>query len=58
MKIGEKVTRIPQSFSDIDIKTGKQNQRPMRATVVYIHSKGRFHVVQFGSGVRESFAGV
>ena len=55
MKIGDKVTRTPQSFSDFDIKTGKQNQRPMRATVVYINHKHGFYVVQFESGVRESY---
>ena len=55
MKIGDKVTRIPQSFSDIDIKTGKQNQRPMRAKITYIHPNNRFYAVEFESGVRESF---
>lgn len=55
MKIGDKVTRTPQSFSDFDIKTGKQNLRPMRSKVVYIHSRNRYYVVEFESGIRESF---
>lgn len=58
MKIGEKVTRQPESFADIEPKTGKIIRRTMRGKIVYIHPKGRFHVVEFESGVRESFAGV
>ena len=33
----------------------------MRGRVIYIHPKGRFHVVEFGEGqyaIRESFMGV
>ena len=42
------------SFSDSDAK----NARLLRGTVVYVHPAGRFHVVEFEKGVRESFMGV
>lgn len=44
MKIGQKVTRYPVSFSEPD---GKKGQKPMTGTVVYIHPLGRFHIVEF-----------
>lgn len=44
MKIGQKVTRYPVSFSEPD---GKKGQKPVTGTVVYIHPLGRFHIVQF-----------
>lgn len=55
MKVGDKVIRTPQSFADFDIKTGKSAQRPMRGKVMYIHPKNRYYVVEFESGIRESF---
>ncbi len=57
MKIGQKVTRYPVSFSEPD---GKKGQKPMTGTVVYIHPLGRFHIVEFelrGGKVQESFQG-
>ena len=54
VRIGDVVQRRPVSFSDGDAK----NARTMRGTVVYVHPTGRFHVVEFEKGVRESFAGV
>lgn len=54
VQIGDVVTRRPVTF---DTKDGQ----PARGRVVYIHPKGRFHVVEFGEGataVRESFLGV
>lgn len=30
----------------------------MKGKVVFVHSKRRFHVVQFESGLRETFDGV
>lgn len=61
MIVGQKVMRTPQTFNDYDIKTNRHTVRPMRGRVVYIHPKGRFHVVEFdlwGGPVRESFLGV
>ena len=55
MKVGDKVIRTPQSFADFDIETRKTVQRPLRGNVMYIHPKKRFYVVEFESGIRESF---
>lgn len=57
VQIGDIVVRRPVTFSDNENKTA----HVMRGRVVYVHPKGRFHVVEFGEGkrtVRESFAGV
>lgn len=54
VQIGDVVTRRPVTF---DTRDGPL----VRGRVVYIHPKGRFHVVEFGEGataVRESFSGV
>lgn len=59
MKIGQKVTRIPVTFQDVD-KDCKPTKKAMIGTVVYIHPRGRFHTVAFrlrGGFVRECFAG-
>ena len=63
--VGQKVTRIPKTFgllddiTDFSVKTGI---KPQRGTVVYVHPKGRFHVVEFenlkGETIRETFDGV
>ena len=57
VQVGDIVARRPVTFSDNENKTAQV----MRGRVVYVHPKGRFHVVEFGEGrraVRESFAGV
>lgn len=54
LEMGDTVQRRPVSFSDSDAK----NARLMRGKVVYVHPAGRFHVVEFEKGVRESFMGV
>ena len=54
VQVGDGVYRKPISFSDSDAK----NARTMRGTVVWVHPAGRFHVVEFEKGVRESFTGV
>lgn len=54
VRVGDNVYRQPISFSDGNDK----NARTMRGTVVWVHPTGRFHVVEFENGVRESFAGV
>lgn len=53
-RVGDVVYRKPISFSDSDAK----NAQTMRGTVVWVHPAGRFHVVEFEKGVRESFMGV
>lgn len=60
MEIGENVTRTPKTIVG-EGKKGKQMEMPMRGRVVYIHPRGRYHVVEFqlrGGPVREAFPGV
>ena len=54
VQVGDVVYRKPVSFSDSDAK----NAQTMRVAVVWVHPAGRFHVVEFEKGVRESFEGV
>lgn len=54
IRVGDVVYRKPISFSDSDAK----NAQTMCRTVVWVHPTGRFHVVEFEKGVRESFMGV
>lgn len=54
LHVGDIVQRKPETFSE----DGTKNAGMMQGTVVYIHPQGRFHVVEFLSGVRESFVGV
>ena len=45
--VGERVTRIPETFCDYDFKARKVSRRPMRGTVVYVHPRRRYHTVAF-----------
>lgn len=56
VRVGDSVLRQPVTFTDS--VTDSKVARVMRGTVVYVHPKGRFHVVEFSRGVRESFMGV
>lgn len=61
MKLRQKVVRTPETFYDVDLKSGKGNKRSMAGSVCYIHPKGRYHTVEFtvrGGVIRESFLGV
>lgn len=53
VQLGDIVSRRALTFSSTDAKDAKL----MRGRVVYIHPAGRFHVVEFEDGVRESFPG-
>ncbi len=54
VRVGDTVTRCPITLGDTtDRKSG-----PMKGVVVYVHPKGRFHVVSFGKGAREGFPGI
>ncbi len=54
LRLGDKVRRVPNITSGKDgIKLPAEEAR-----VVYIHPRGRFHVVRFRYGFRESFAGM
>ena len=59
MKLGDKVIREPETFCEMD-KQGRNQKKPMKGTIVYIHPQGRYHTVEFeteGKTVRESFWG-
>lgn len=59
LEIGLEVVRTPQTI--FEEANGKAIRRPMRGRVIYIHPKGRFHVVAFqvhGKTIKESFQGV
>ena len=53
LRVGDTVVRCPVTFGGGEGKAAKL----MRGTVVYVHPKGRFHVVEFARGIRESFYG-
>lgn len=60
VKIGQKVMRYPDTFFE---REGERNtpKRAVPGVVVYIHPKGRYHIVEFelrGGKVRETFPGV
>lgn len=58
VKLGERVRRRPKTFT---CSIGKRATRAMEGRVVFVHSEGRFHVVEFqtmGGPLRESFLGV
>ena len=55
LQIGDKVMRMPTTLIG---KDGKRIDGPISGTVVYIHPRGRFHVVRFDfkfGGFCESF---
>ena len=61
MKVGDKVSRCPETFGRERPLWGKSDRITLAGCVVYIHPKGRFHVVAFpmprGIELRESFIG-
>ncbi|MCD8376766.1 MAG: hypothetical protein LUD69_07460 [Oscillospiraceae bacterium] len=56
--IGQRVQRVSASVNleNPTNEMGKSNVSAW-ATVVYVHPAGRFHMVEFDGGLRESFAG-
>lgn len=63
VKVGQKVTRLPKTVETQDPENRSVLARkPIRGIVVYVHPKGRFHVVEFenlkGDKLRETFDGV
>ena len=59
VRAGQRVVRTPVTFGAYTSKMVVVN-RPMAGEVVYVHPKGRFHVVGFPDrdGIREAFQGV
>ena len=63
MQVGDRVTRAPETFLEGQELKAREHAKPraMTGRVVYIHPRGRYHVVEFevaGHRVRESFKGV
>ena len=66
MQIGDIVQRIPETFGETEKIRGRNQKKNIRrcayrGTVIWIHPRGRFHLVVFetkGGVIRESFAGV
>jgi hypothetical protein len=61
LKVGQRVIRTPKTIGVMP--EGKNfayalESRPMRGVVVFVHKRGRFHVVEFPNGLRETFDGV
>lgn len=59
VKVGERVRRAPITVFDTE-REGNSRPKLQSGVVVYVHPKGRFHVVEFQSRtgtMRESFAG-
>ena len=60
LKLGDKVMRLPETFTDSG-EDKRSLRRPVVGRVVSIHPKGYYHTVEFelnGGHVRESFKGV
>lgn len=62
VQVGQEVLRVPKTIWALAERGTKLVIKPMKGKVVFVHSKGRFHTVEFtnASGVkmRESFDGV
>lgn len=59
---GQTVMRIPKTIGVLADKGTKLVIRPQKGEVIFVHSKGRYHTVEFtnssGAKMRESFDGV
>jgi len=58
LQVGQRVQRVSGAVNlkNPTNEVGKSNVSAW-ATVVYVHPAGRFHMVEFDGGLRESFAG-
>lgn len=64
--VNQAVVRTPTTIQVLDGDPKQRSKiklvtRPMKGRVCYVHSEGRFHVVEFytpGGPIRESFQGV
>ena len=57
VRVGDKVVRHP--YTMLEKSEQKEGSSvTLRGTVIYIHPRGRFHVVEFPKGIRESFEGI
>ncbi|NLH01928.1 MAG: hypothetical protein GX488_08560 [Clostridiales bacterium] len=54
--IGDKLQLIPETFTDTEhIIDSRAPRKPMKCTVVYVHSRKRYFTVKFENGIMESF---
>lgn len=63
VKVGDKVVRLPKTIYELARPNSVEMvNKPMKGEVIFVHSKGRFHTVEFtnahGVKMRESFDGV
>ena len=62
LKVGQEVIRVPKTIGVPAERGTKLITKPMKGTVVFVHSKGRFHRVEFtnalGVKMYETFDGV
>jgi hypothetical protein len=63
VKVGDKVVRTPKTIEVLARPNSVEMiSKPMKGEVIFVHSKGRFHTVEFtndnGVKMRESFDGV
>ena len=58
MQVGDRVQRVCETLGDPfeDGGTVKEYRKALDGVVIYIHPQSRFYVVDFGQGLRESFA--
>lgn len=54
MQIGERVRRVPTVYG-VDAAGRVEVGKAQSGTITYIHPEGRFYVVTFADGIRESF---
>lgn len=57
VSVGDRVLRTPRTFSKPGRKTDGHERTQMKGTVVYVHPKGWFHLVEFAEGLKECFHG-
>lgn len=61
IQVGDIVSRSPKSLGNPESVTQAGTPRQRQGKVVYVHPRGRYHVVEFSTElgpVRESFVGV
>jgi hypothetical protein len=63
LRVGQKVIRTPKTIECL-VRRGSTElvTKPMKGEVIFVHSKGRYHTVEFtnefGVKLKESFDGV
>lgn len=57
VRVGDTVVRHPLTILEPG-QAKNAKDITMKGEVVYIHPRGKFHVVEFAGGIRESFVGI